>query len=77
MALTLVAVNSVNDRETYAYTAWDYLSALLSSMRCLDQNRHYAANKLISHVVYLEGCKVDLDVAQIEVRPSMFMEPIG
>ncbi|ORX40050.1 hypothetical protein BD324DRAFT_648662 [Kockovaella imperatae] len=62
----VVLLNTINDRETLSYTAWDYLQALLSSLRRYDERAHWQSNKLISHVVYLEGSKVELDERPIE-----------
>ena len=68
-------MNSVNDRETPSYTASDYITSILTTLRHYDRPKRQAgfvmptvfeARRLVSHVAYLEGSKVELDREVIE-----------
>ena len=75
----LIAVNATNDRETPGYTASEYVTAILGTLRHYDRpKKQHAHNfplmptvwdpkRLVTHVVYLEGAKVDLDPVAIKV----------
>ena len=63
----MVSVNTDNDRETFGYTAIDYINSLVTSLCRLDRQKQISSNKLISHVVYIDGSNVPLDKALIEV----------
>jgi hypothetical protein len=66
----------VNDRETPDYVASEYVAAILGTLRHYDRPKRqpsvavptvWEAQRLVTHVVCLEGAKVELDIAQIEV----------
>jgi hypothetical protein len=70
----LMAVNSSNDRETPGYTASEYASTILEMLRRYDKPRRphvitsdQRANRLITHVVYLEGGNVRVDEFAMKV----------
>lgn len=77
----LMTVNSSNDRETPAYTASEYASTILEMLRRYDKPRRphvitsdQRANRLITHVVYLEGGNVRVDEFAMNVcSPVMTM----
>ena len=65
----------MNDRETPGYTASEYITSILSTLRHYDRPKRQAgyvmptvfeAKRLVSHVAYLEGSKVELNVDVIE-----------
>ena len=71
-------VNAINDRETPGYTAADYVTSLLSSLRHYDKPARpktdgampktvWESRTLITHIVYLEGGRVEMDEEAIEV----------
>lgn len=73
----LITVNSSNDRETPGYTASEYASTILEMLRRYDKPRRphvitsdQRANRLITHVVYLEGGNVRVDETSMRVRLS-------
>lgn len=70
----LIIVNSSNDRETPGYTASEYASTILEMLRRYDKPRRphvttsdQRANRLITHVVYLEGGNVKVDEFAMKV----------
>lgn len=72
-----MTVNSSNDRETPGYTASEYASTILEMLRRYDKPRRphvitsdQRANRLITHVVYLEGGNVRVDETSMRVRLS-------
>lgn len=73
----LTPVNSTNDRETPSYTALDYIDTIASMLKhydvpaplqAVDPGIPWETSSFITHVVYLEGGKVDVDVQAIEAR---------
>jgi hypothetical protein len=70
----LMIVNSSNDRETPGYTASEYASTILEMLRRYDKPRRphvitsdQRANRLITHVVFLEGGNVKVDENAMKV----------
>lgn len=70
----LILVNSTNDRETPAYSACDYVSAILGSLRHYDKLKRIGSNlerplwesrALVTHVVCLDGAKVEIDDVEV------------
>lgn len=81
-SILLIVVNSSNDRETPGYTASEYASTILEMLRRYDKPRRphvitsdQRANRLITHVVYLEGGNVRVDETAMKVR-SGFQSPL-
>jgi hypothetical protein len=73
-SVMLMLVNSSNDRETPGYTASEYASTILEMLRRYDKPRRphvitsdQRANRLITHVVYLEGGNVRVDEFAMKV----------
>ena len=71
-------VNSSNDRETPGYTASEYASTILEMLRRYDKPRRphvitsdQRANRLITHVVHLEGGNVRVDETAMKVCPGL------
>lgn len=65
----------MNDRETPQYTASEYITTILTTLRHYDRHKRqtgfvmpavFEAKRLVSHVAYLEGSKVELDRNAIE-----------
>lgn len=72
----LTKVNSVNDRETPGYVASEYIMTILGALRHYDKPKRqtslamptvWEATRLVTHVVCLDGAKVELDTELIEV----------
>ena len=68
--ILLILVNTVNDRETPDYTASDYISGILDSLRHYDKPKRsdkgplkslWEARALVTHVVCLEKAAVKVD----------------
>ncbi|KIJ53415.1 hypothetical protein M422DRAFT_155365 [Sphaerobolus stellatus SS14] len=72
----VLLLNSVNDRETDGYTAIDYISAIVETLRTRYSPRpnplipalsgDYPATAFITHLLYLEGSDVEVDVQAIQ-----------
>jgi hypothetical protein len=72
----------MNDRETPQYTASDYITAILATLNHYDRpavpvslthtkgskKSKWEAKDLVTHVAYLKGARVPLDIAVLEVR---------
>ncbi|OWZ57723.1 hypothetical protein C368_00891 [Cryptococcus neoformans 125.91] len=73
----VLLLNSSNDRETTDYAASEYVATILAMLRHYDKPRRnrardqllpgpeWKAANLISHVVWLEGAKIEIDEDQI------------
>ncbi|KGB74917.2 hypothetical protein CNBG_0755 [Cryptococcus deuterogattii R265] len=73
----VLLLNSSNDRETTDYAASEYIATILAMLRHYDKPKRnrardqllprpeWKATNLISHVVWLEGAKVEIDQDQI------------
>ncbi|KAJ9101732.1 hypothetical protein QFC21_003071 [Naganishia friedmannii] len=70
----VLLLNFKNDRETEGYVAIDYVNAIVASLNRYnkprrgeeERSRRYEVRQLLTHMVYLEGGKVDVDVAALE-----------
>jgi len=71
-----LAVNGENDRETDGYTAVDYIRAIVGTLNSQYQKQPYGlggmttmypASAFITHMVYLRGTTVKVDVKLITV----------
>jgi hypothetical protein len=78
----LIPVNSSNDRETPGYAASEYASTILEMLRRYDKPRRphvitsdQRANRLITHVVYLEGGNVRVDETSMKVGYPDILRP--
>lgn len=68
-------MNSVNDRETPDYTAMEYIDTIAGMLRHYDEPVpddpeavvHWETRSFITHVAYLEGSSIDIDIWAIEV----------
>lgn len=74
-------MNATNDRETPGYSASEYVTAILGTLRHYDRPKKqgnfqmapiWEPKKLVTHVAYLEGAKVAIDPDAIEVGPHSF-----
>jgi len=79
--IILMLVNSSNDRETPGYTASEYAATILEMLRRYDKPRRphvitsdQRANRLITHVVYLEGGNVKVDEFAMKVCRCIFIK---
>ncbi|WVO12589.1 hypothetical protein L204_100194 [Cryptococcus depauperatus] len=73
----VLLVNSNNDRETSNYLVSDHVATILAMLRHYDKPKtnksheqsllqtEYKANELISHIVWLDGCRVEIDEEEI------------
>jgi hypothetical protein len=68
------SVNSKNDRESPDYRASTYVWAVTESLSHHCNLMYFGprsdVSQLVSHLVYLEGCRVVVDQANLEVRPA-------
>lgn len=72
-------MNSKNDRESPGYRASDYVRAIVDSLSHQStSSKHFTtayqsneARRLITHVVYLEGTWIDVDLDALQVSPGM------
>lgn len=69
----------MNDRETPGYTASEYVNSIIGCLRHCDRPSNirntafgqaaiWEPRKLVTHIAYLEGARVQLDPTPIEVR---------
>ncbi|TFK57723.1 UPF0052-domain-containing protein [Heliocybe sulcata] len=78
----ILLLNSKNDRETTDYTAIDYIEAIVKSLKTAgSRDQHlgdaYPISAFITHIVYLRGTAVPVDIEQITSMGVACVEVTG
>lgn len=79
----ILLLNSTRDRETPDYSCLDFVKAISSACnRAYGEDlegkgrRTWEPREFVSHVVYLEGTKVEVDREELEVSERAFRFPV-
>ncbi|EPQ61135.1 UPF0052-domain-containing protein [Gloeophyllum trabeum ATCC 11539] len=76
----VLLLNSKNDRETADYTAVDYIEAIVRSLKCACARRSddtYPTSAFITHLVYLRGTSVPVEIERITAMGVACIEVDG